>query len=319
MIMEIPIKIISDEKGYLDRECPHKECEFVFKIQIKDWEDKVSNEEVYCPRCGHVASSDQWWTKQQLEKIQEIAMQWAMSKIDNTIKKSFKKVSRQSNKYFKIKYKPGKKITFQNNPIGQQEEWELEIICNQCGTETSVIGTAYFCPCCGHNAIDRVFSESLNRIRIQLNSLDEMFEMLEEINDKDIATNIVQNMKENCIKDIISAFQKFAMESFNKKCKKKVRPNDFQIVEKGSNLFEENYGNGYDEWLTSTEISFMNLMFQRRHILEHNNGIVDAKYIQKSGDRTYSVGQRIVCKKDNVLNLLNIIKKLSDNIYEKVN
>ncbi|WP_280771840.1 hypothetical protein [Salipaludibacillus daqingensis] len=28
------IEMISDEKGYLDRECPHEECEFVFKIQI---------------------------------------------------------------------------------------------------------------------------------------------------------------------------------------------------------------------------------------------------------------------------------------------
>mgnify|MGYP006928743342 CR=1 FL=1 len=31
-ILEISIDIISDEKGYLDRECPHEECEFVFMI-----------------------------------------------------------------------------------------------------------------------------------------------------------------------------------------------------------------------------------------------------------------------------------------------
>lgn len=312
--LEIPIEIISDEKGYLDRECPHEECEFVFKIRIEDWKNKVSDEKVYCPRCGHVASSDQWWTQQQLDDIKEIAIQWAMSQVQKTINKSFRKMSRHSNKYFKIKYRPGKKITFQNNPIGQQEEWELEILCNQCGTKTSVIGTAYFCPCCGHNAVDRVFNESMERIKIQLNSLSEMQELLERIYDIDTVANMIQNMIETSLKDIISAYQKFAMESFNKGCTKKVRPNDFQIVDKGSSLFQKNYGVGYYEWLTSDEISFMNLMFQRRHILEHNNGIVDDKYLHNSKDTLYKMGQRVVCKKDHVLKLLDLIRKLSVTI-----
>jgi len=319
MIVEIPIEIISDEKGYLDRECPHEECEFVFKIHIEDWKNKVSDEIVYCPRCGHIAPSDQWWTQQQLEDIKGIAMKWAMSQVQKTIQKSFRKMSRHSNKYFKVKYKPGKKITFQNNPIGQQEEWELEILCDQCGTKTSVIGTAYFCPCCGHNAVKRVFNESMDRIKNQLNSLNEMKELLERIYDKDTATNMVQNMIETSLKDIISAYQKFALENFNKRCSKKVRPNDFQIVDKGSGLFKDNYGVGYDEWLTNDELYYLNVMFQRRHILEHNNGIVDEKYLQKSKDTTYRIGQRVVCQKEHVSKLLDIIKELSDNISLIVN
>lgn len=317
--MEIPVEIISDEKGYIDRECPHEECEFVFKVHIEDWKKKVSDEIVYCPRCGHIAPSDQWWTQQQLEDIKDIAMQWAMSQVQKTIQKSFKKMSRQSNKYFKIKFKPGKVITFQNNPIGQQEEWELEIHCNQCGTKTGVVGTAYFCPCCGHNAVDRVFNESMDRIKKQINSLNEMQEMLEKMYDKDTATNMIRNMIETSLKDIISAYQKFAIECFNKGCTKKIRPNDFQIVDKGSSLFKKYYGTGYEEWLTNNEINYMILMFQRRHILEHNNGIVDDKYLQNSKDTTYRVGQRVVCKIDHVSKLLKIIKKLSENICEIVN
>lgn len=316
--MEIPVEIISDEKGYLDRVCPHEECEFVFKVHIVDWKNKVSDEKVYCPRCGHIAPSDQWWTQQQLENIKEIAMQWAMNHVQKTIQKSFRRMSRHSSKYFEIKYKPEKVVTFQNNPIGQQEEWELEILCDQCGTKTSVIGTAYFCPCCGYNAVNRVFNESMDRIKNQLNSLNEMQELLEKMYDKDTATNMIQNMIETSLKDIISAYQKFAIENFSRGCTKKVRPNDFQIVDKGSNLFKNNYGLGYDEWLTSEEINYMVLMFQRRHILEHNSGIVDDKYLQKSNDTTYRVGQRVVCRKNHVLKMLEIIKKLSDNISSVV-
>lgn len=312
--MEISIDIISDEKGYLDRECPHEECEFVFKVHFDDWKNKVLDEKVFCPRCRHVAPSDQWWTQQQLEDAKEIALQWAKKQVQNTIQKSLKKMSRHSNKYFKIKYKPEKVVTFQNNPIGQREEWELEITCDQCATRTSVIGTAYFCPCCGHNSVERVFSESMNRIEKQLNSLNEMDELLKNIYDNDTVTNMIQNIVETSLKDIISAYQKFAMESFNKRCTKKVRPNDFQIVEKGSSLFQKYYGVGYAHWLTDDEITFMNLMFQRRHILEHNNGIVDEKYLHNSEDALYKVGQRVVCKKDQVLKLLDIIKRLSHGI-----
>lgn len=312
--MEIPIEMVSDEKGYLDRECPHKECEFVFKIYMEDWKSNVSDEKVYCPRCGHVAPSNEWWTQKQIADMKDIALQWAMNQVQKTVQKSFRKMSKHSNKYFQVHYKPEKVVTFENNPIGQREEWELEILCECCNTKTSIIGTAYFCPCCGHNAVNRVFNVSLNRIENQLNSLNEMKEMLEKMYNKDIAANMVQNMIESSLKDIISAYQKFAMESFNKGCTKKVRPNDFQIVEKGGDLFKKYYNVSYNDWLTNDEIRFMNLMFQRRHILEHNNGVVDEKYLIKSKDQVYEVGQRIVCKEDHVSELLDIIRKLSKNI-----
>ena len=183
--MEIPIEVISDEKGYFDRECPHEECEFVFKIYTVDWKNKVSDEKVYCPRCGHVAPSDHWWTQYQLESIKEIARRWAINEVQKTINESLKEISRNSNKYINIKYEPGKRISFQNNPIGQLEEWELVITCEQCATKISVIGTAYFCPCCGCNSVDRVFNESIDRIKNQINSLNKMQEMLQEIYDKD--------------------------------------------------------------------------------------------------------------------------------------
>ena len=54
----------------------------------------------------------------------------------------------------------------------------------------------------------------------------------------------------------------------------------------------------------------MNVMFQRRHLVEHNNGMVDRKYIDKSGDNSYVEGQRLVINEKDALNLHAIIKKL---------
>ncbi len=41
-IIRVPIKIQSDDKGYIDRECPNEECLFNFKIKLDDWKEKVS-------------------------------------------------------------------------------------------------------------------------------------------------------------------------------------------------------------------------------------------------------------------------------------
>ena len=53
-MINIPIEIISDEKGYFDRECPNEQCLYKFKINLEDWKNIVSDEEVHCPMCGHI-------------------------------------------------------------------------------------------------------------------------------------------------------------------------------------------------------------------------------------------------------------------------
>ena len=86
----IPIQLVSDEKGYFDRECPNEECHYTFKILMADWKEKVSDEEVHCPMCGHVDTSDKWWTQDQLEKMQEVAASWFLSDLQKEMTKSFK-------------------------------------------------------------------------------------------------------------------------------------------------------------------------------------------------------------------------------------
>ncbi len=311
--MEIPITIHSDEKGYFDRECPNENCLYTFKINMQDWKEKVSDDEVHCPMCGHIDTADKWWTQEQLESMQEIAASYAMSMITKELDKAFGKLARstRNNKFLKITYKPSKKITFQNNPIGQSEEWETDITCEKCGTRYSVIGSAYFCPCCGHNSAVSAFNESTDSIEKMLKSLPEMKQLLTESYGRDKAETMCRGLLESSLGDIVSSFQKFASCHYDKLTGEISRVNDFQIVEKGSQLFKDATGKGYEEWLSDKELHDMNMFFQRRHLIEHNNGMVDQKYIDKSGDNSYVIGQRLVVKESDAYALLAIIKKLA--------
>lgn len=312
--MNIPIELKSDEKGYLDRECPNEECLYKFKVHIEDWKNKVSNDEVHCPMCGNTDTSDKWWTQEQLEDIQKIIKSYAISYIQEELGKGLKSLERSSNKYVKIKYNPGKKVTFINNPIGQSEEWNLDIKCQKCETRYSVIGSAYFCPHCGFNSVEKVLDESLDTISKMLNSVSEMKLMFSDMYGKDKAETMSRSMIEGAIGDVVSAFQKFAEMRFKTLSDKNVRVNDFQMVEKGSNLYREVISYGYEKWLNEEKLDKMNLYFQRRHILEHNNGIIDQKYIEKSNDTTYKIGQRVIIKIEDVYELLDIIKKLTNGL-----
>ena len=314
--MEIPITIHSDEKGYFDRECPNENCLYTFKINMQDWKEKVSDDEVHCPMCGHIDTADKWWTQEQLESMQEIAASYAMSMITKELDKAFGKLARstRNNKFLKITYKPSRKITFQNNPIGQSEEWETDITCEKCGTRYSVIGSAYFCPCCGHNSAVSAFNESTDSIEKMLKSLPEMKQLLTESYGRDKAETMCRGLLESSLGDIFSAFQKFASCHYDKLTGEISRVNDFQIIEKGSQLFKDAAGKGYEEWLSDQELHDMNMLFQRRHLIEHNNGMVDQKYVDKSGDHSYVIGQRLVVKENDAYALLAIIKKLAKGL-----
>ena len=93
MNVQIPITILPDEKGYFDRECPNPDCQYTFKIKLDDWKEKVSDEEVHCPMCGHVASSGEWWTQEQLAAQKKIAQEWAVNYAKQMLNKAFKELA----------------------------------------------------------------------------------------------------------------------------------------------------------------------------------------------------------------------------------
>lgn len=314
--MNIPIKLISDAKGYFDIECPNENCLYTFKINMQDWEEKVSDDEVYCPMCGHVDTADKWWTKEQLEAIQNIAIGYAVDHIQGELDKAFGKLARstRNNKFVKITYNPGKRISFINNPIGQSEEWEQDIQCPYCFTRYSVIGTAHFCPCCGKTIIDSTFDGSIDNTAKMIESLEEMEGLFKKQYGIDKAKSMCTEMLEGTFGDIVSAFQLFAATIYTQISSKNVRKNDFQIIEKGSKLFFEACGKNYGDFINSSEIEKLNFAFQKRHVFEHSGGIVDEDYLKKSGDTSYKLGQRLIVHKAEVLETIEIVKKLATGL-----
>ena len=306
---QITVTMTADNRGYIDRQCPSKNCRYVFKIKLNDWKTKVSDDEVHCPMCGHVAGSTKWLTEEQESAAYKNAIGVLREQVLDMLGSSLKKAARSS--HGAITYKPGRRTHFHSTPIKQREEWENEITCEKCGTQYSVIGSAYFCPCCGFNSVGTAFVNSLNCIEKKLSALPEIRKALEVSYGKDDAESICSSELENSVGEIVSAFQNFVCARYNKLTGESAKPNDFQIVDKGSRLFGDKLGHPYLDFITADECGFINLMFQRRHIVEHSNGFVDQRYIDKSGDTAYTIGQRVVIRSKDVFRFLQIVRKLS--------
>ncbi|MBR3320649.1 MAG: hypothetical protein IKG04_01730, partial [Exiguobacterium sp.] len=244
---EMPIQIRSDENGFFDRECPNEECLFTFKIDLKDWEEKVSDEHVFCPRCGCDAPSDKWWTQEQLTALNENVSSFALGLVHDELKTVFKDMERKSrrNKCVRITYKPGRRPQYANLPITQSEEWSAEIVCDDCGVRFSVIGNAYFCPCCGKDLTTNAIRESLASYHRRIEGFEKLRAFYEGEFGEEEAARQLALLREDTLDSLVGTFESFAKNRYLELGGQPQRGNVFQRVFDGSNLFKDLIGKEY--------------------------------------------------------------------------
>jgi predicted RNA-binding Zn-ribbon protein involved in translation (DUF1610 family) len=308
----VSVAIESDEKGYIDKQCPNEECEFIFKVNEEDWASIFKDEAVWCPFCRHEAPSDKWFTIEQAEHAKAEALAVMKGTIHNSLRSGAQKFNRRQPKNsfisMSMKVTGGPKRTH-TIPAKAADLMQLEIQCESCESRFAVVGSAYFCPACGHNSVTRTFRDSLRKIRAKKDGVDIVRQALIETAGKDEAELTCRSLIETCISDGVVAFQKYCegmYEGFGK-----APFNAFQRLEQASELWEKATQKGFDVWLREEEINLLRVLYQKRHLLAHNEGIVDAKYIQKSGDNKYKEGQRLIVSANDVENLVTCLEKLN--------
>lgn len=311
----VSVPIHSDEEGYLDRECPAQECQFGFKILEEDWRDKVRDEKVFCPFCGHTAQSDKWYTPEQVEAVKKAGVAQLQGRINAAMKHDAEQWNRRQspNSFLRMTMKVNSRPQQVSLPPMAAEPMRMKITCPACACRYAVIGAAFFCPACGHNAADLMFTQSINGIR---NALDALPGVRAAISDRDIAETTVRLIIENGLQNAITAFQRYAEVLYATRYPSLSVPrrNVFQSLSEGSSLWHLASGKQYSDYLTTAELSALTKYFQQRHLLAHRDGLVDADYITRSGDSAYREGQRLVVRDASVRECLTFIEKLASSM-----
>ena len=309
-IQSIPVSISCDVDGYLDRQCPSGECEVEFKIRSDDWRDKVGDEEVFCPSCGHVDNSGQWCTKEQVEHLNKAAVAHVRQRIGPAMKRDAALWNRRQarNSLIRITMKVNSRPQHALLPPEAAEPMRLKITCIACGCRYAVIGAAFFCPACGHNAADLMFSQAVSGIRSALDSLPEV---RAAIPDRDTAETTVRLVVENSLQNAVTAFQRYAEVLYARYPSSLPRRNAFQNLKDGSELWFTASGKHYGDYLTTLEMASLGRFFQQRHLLAHTQGIIDTRYITRTGEPLDRLGQRLIIRDGAVRECLLLIEKLT--------
>lgn len=305
----VPVSIPSDADGYSDRECPSTECLSQFKVHEDDWREKVSDDKVFCAFCGHTADSQKWWTQEQIEHAKAVVLNQLQQRINGAMRLDAQHWNqRQSRGFLSITMNVDARPQQVLLPAAAAEPMRLKITCPACACRYAVLGAAFFCPACGHNAADIIFDQSLTAIR---NALDAVGAVRVAIPDRDAAETTVRLIVENGLQNAVTTFQRYAEVLYARyPSAPKARRNAFQSLGEGSDLWHLATGRRYSDYLSRNELASLTRLFQQRHLLAHTQGLVDEDYLTRTGDTTYQVGQRIVVRETAVRDCVSLIEKL---------
>jgi hypothetical protein len=157
------------------------------------------------------------------------------------------------------------------------------------------------------------FERTVEMARKTVDGIDAIKAAFAALHDEDTAANFGQQLLEDQLENLVTAFQRGSEALFDRLPNSASFPRDsnlFQRLLDGCALWHRATGSGYDSFLTAHELDQLQVMIQRRHKIGHCQGMVDARYVQQSGDSSYSVGQRLVTTQRHVLELADISEKL---------
>jgi hypothetical protein len=304
----VPIQIQLDDERCLDRRCPAEECGAAFKVLFDDWTAKVPDDEAWCAICGETDEPQEFNTPDQQRQIRDAGIAHLTGQLDTAFKRARKPTQSFGGLVSMTwSYKPGSRpmvVMAEAAPLMTQRSE-----CEECGCHYASVGAAFFCPACGHNSALTTLAGALTTVRALMDLADRMPTVVE---DRDQAADAARHTVENTLVRVWSSFQRFAEATY--KAAPNTSPpkrNAFQNLEISNKLWKDAIGKTYADMLDQSEHRDLVRLVQARHVLAHQDGIVDADYVAKSGDRRYKVGQRLVVTPAEVRRLADLTEKLA--------
>lgn len=315
-IKEISVPIETDSEGYFDKECPSEACFFLFKVHAEDWAEKSDETVGHCPSCGHTASVESWYTRAQIEAATDYALGAVTNSMNRAMRADARASKRRQNRNSFLSITLDVKGTRDAVllPVAAAEPMRMRTACESCGCRYSYVGAAYFCPNCGVNSANHTFRQTLSTIRTAA-GLDET---LRKTLPPDEAEVMIRTLLEKAIQDTVMSFQRLSEQLYQRRSGKVARRNAFQNLDAGSDLWKAEIGHGFVDLIGQIKFDQLKIYYQQRHILAHNQGIVDQDYIDRSGDKAYKVGQRILILNSSVLEFAELIEELSGRLIKKI-
>ncbi len=260
-----------------------------------------------CPYSGVVAEDEEFTHPDDREAALEIAKHAALSDMEDQISKMFEGIGRRNsrNSMLKIEVKTSK--SHRPRPRFYRTDLLRELVCDHCGRDYGVYAIGLFCPDCGAPNLHLHFAREVDLVDAQVQFADGLDTDLEEL-----AYRLLGNAHE----DVLTAFEAtlksiylFGWAAAHPGGPMPRVGNEFQNVERGQRRFAEL---GFDPYavLDDLELAAMKLNIQKRHVIGHNLGVIDAKFAQLSDEA--GIGETVHLVGEDIRTFANTAKKVID-------
>ena len=281
------ISIPKDADGRIARECPDKNCSpGMFKVtpgtRVTD-----GQEIVFCPYCRGEAEPSDYTTQEQIRYAKDIAMSEAHDGINRMLKKSLGLDSRGKRSFGGDLLKIDMELKQSRKPPVRRPYADLlrrDVLCPACGLDHSVYVLATWCSDCGQ---DIFTTHVLGEIGVVHTILSDVPRREDAFGVRIAASDI-----ENALEDLVSIFEatlKYEIRRYatgNGVSRDEVDKqmgrlgSRLQSVRNAIEILPKQCGIGFDG-TPNDELDRLDRLFQKRHPITHNLGVIDRKYLER--------------------------------------
>ena len=302
------VHIPADGEGFTGRECPNPDCEGYFKIVFGTG---LESEDLpcHCPYCGHTTEHEEFFTQEQIEYINSIALR----QITDAFFKDLKTLEFDQKPQGLFGIGISMKVeSGPSTPIHHYRERKLEtdVVCTNCTLRYSVYGVFAFCPDCGqHNSL-QIFGKNMEVVGKMLDLASSL--------EQELSTNLIENALEDCVsafdglgRELCRVYRHHVLNSINAN---RIR---FQNLSEARASVQKVFGVDLaqscegEAWRQAVEL------FQKRHLIAHKMGVVDREYVDRTGDTNAIIGRKIAVNAVEVQQLADMLNLVAENIFNQ--
>jgi hypothetical protein len=316
---EVSISIPTDDDGYFGRECPA--CEAPFKMRHDEYEALPEEIELTCPYCGHREEHPSFTSSAQHARVmaaaEGLAEQWLHKQVNDIFGRTFgRRASRpkESDSFISIEwsYTPGTPPPVRALPAALEKQTRRIVECSVCSNHYAVYSATSFCPVCGPRPATARVLEAISAARDALALEDGLGEDEREALR---AAGVFERFAVDAIESTVSLFEMFAREQFARRVADAPvhtsgKGNVFQRLDDAAALFSEHAGLDLPTLAGAERWERLTRAFARRHVLTHNGGIIDQKFLDRVADAGLTLGQRLVVRRADAAQTLDDLDAL---------
>lgn len=290
-LVEMAIPLKPNDDGMVGRECPNPACgpkyfqmgRYLPEGILKNGQE-FSDIEITCPYCGYIDNMQKFPTMEQGKWIESMIhrdMAITIQKMLGDVAKNFKSESNSAFS-FEMSFEPG---PLPNVRYYSEEKLKRKVTCDNCGFQYAIYGISVHCPFCGKGNLILHLNRNVDVTRVLIQE--------SEKSQSEHGPDVAQRMVGNALEDVVGIFEGFLKNIYVYGIRNSISKEDadkkeerirvtFQRLDGAQKLFLDDLK--YDLFSKTSEEDrlFIEEQFLKRHVLTHNLGLVDEKYLEKA-------------------------------------